>query len=95
MLCCLVEDARRSEGGRTDRKATHERTYAFPTSLTRNPPGFEEAIRALFADEDQSFRERMVTWPPDIPNQALALSRSNLQGRRMNFVRVEPFRGSA
>lgn len=75
----LVDDARRADGGQTDRKAAHERTYRFLSALAGDLPGYEEAIRALFAGEDETFADRMATWPPDIRDHALALSRPNLR----------------
>lgn len=75
----LVDDARRADGGQTGRKAAHERTYSFLSALAGDLPGYEEAIRALFAGEDETFADRMATWPPDIRNHALALSRPNLR----------------
>lgn len=71
----LVEDARRADGGQTDRKAAHERTYAFLTALAGDLPGYEEAVRALFAGHDEAFAERMAAWPSDVRDHALALAR--------------------
>lgn len=71
----LVDEARRADGGQTDRKAAHERTYSFMSAMGGDLPGYEEAIRALFAGEDKTFAERMTTWPPDIRDHALALAR--------------------
>ncbi len=73
----LVDDARRADGGQTARKAAHERTYRFLSALAGDLPGYEEAIRALFAGEDETFADRMETWPPDIRDHALALARPN------------------
>ncbi len=76
----LVDEARRADGGQTDRKVAQERTYNFLSALAGDLPGYEEAIRALFAGEDVSFAERMATWPPDVRYHALVLSRPNLSG---------------
>ena len=73
----IVDEARRADGGQTDRKAAHERTYSFLSALAGDLPGYEETIRALFAGEDEPFAERMATWPPDIRDHALALARPN------------------
>lgn len=75
----LVDEARRTDGGQTDRKAAHERTYSFLSALAGDLSGYEEAIRALFAGEDQTFAERMATWPPDIRDHALALAQSDFR----------------
>lgn len=74
----LVDEARRADGGQTDRKAAHERTYSFLSALAGDLPGYEEAIRALFAGEDETFAERMATWPKDIRDHALVLIQPNL-----------------
>lgn len=73
----LVDEARRADGGRTDRKAAQERCYRFLSTLAGNLPGYEEAIRALFAGEDEDFVDRMAAWPPDIRDYARALARLN------------------
>ena len=70
----LVDEACRTDGGQTDRKAAYERTYGFLSALASDLPGYEEAIRALFAGQDEHFAERMATWPPDIRDHALALA---------------------
>lgn len=69
----LVDEARRADGGQTDRKAAHERTYRFLSALAGDLPGFEEAVRALFAGQDETFGNRMATWPPDVRDHALML----------------------
>jgi hypothetical protein len=71
----LVDDARRGDDGQSDRKAAHERSYRFLSALAGDLPGYEEAIRALFAGDNEAFAERMATWPPDIRDHALALAR--------------------
>jgi hypothetical protein len=73
----LVDEARRTDGGQTDRKAAQERTYRFLSVLAGDLPGFEEAIRALFAGEDEAFADRMATWPPDVRGHALTLAQPN------------------
>lgn len=75
----LVDEARRNDGGQTDHKAAHERTYRFLSALAGDLSGYEEAIRALFAGEDQTFAERMATWPPDIRDHALVLAQSDFR----------------
>lgn len=70
----LVDEARRTDGGQTDRKAAQERAYRFLSAVAGDLQGFEEAIRALFAGEEQLFGDRMATWPPDIREHALILA---------------------
>lgn len=76
----LVEEARRKDSGQTDREAAHERTYRFLAAIAGDFPGYEEAIRALFAGCVNTFGERMVAWPADVRDHALVLARPNFKG---------------
>lgn len=69
----LVEDARRANAQRDDRRASHERAYHFMSALAGDLPGFEEAARALFADDRARFGEQVTGWPADVRNHAFAL----------------------
>jgi hypothetical protein len=73
----LVDEARRADGGRTNRKAAQERAYRFLSAIAGDLPGYEEVIRALFTDDDSVFATRMAGWPRDVREHALTLSRSN------------------
>jgi hypothetical protein len=73
----LVDEARRTDGGHSDRKAAQESTYRFLSALAGDLPGYEGAIRALFASDDGAFAERIATWPQDIQDHALALAQPN------------------
>ncbi|MHB2209212.1 DUF2239 family protein [Methylobacterium sp. CM6257] len=77
----LVDEARRSDGGQTQAKAAREAAYRFLTALAGDLPGFEDAIRSLFAGEDQDFADRMNAWPPDVRRHALKLAAGPRPGR--------------
>ncbi|AMJ59529.1 DUF2239 family protein [Bosea sp. PAMC 26642] len=70
----LVDAARRSDGGQTQTKAAREAAYRFLTALAGDLPGYEGAIRSLFAGEEQDFADRMNAWPPDVRRHALKLA---------------------
>lgn len=70
----LVDEARRAGGGQTLMKAAREAAYRFLSALAGDLPGFEEAIRALFAGNAESFADRMAAWPRDIRDYALKLA---------------------
>lgn len=70
----LVDEARRSDGGKTQAKAAREAAYRFLNALAGDFPGFEDAIRSLFAGEERDFAERMHAWPPDVRRHALKLA---------------------
>ena len=70
----LVDQARRTDGGKTRRRAAREAAYRFLSAMAGDLAGFEEAIRALFAGDAEGFADRMRAWPPDIQDHALRLA---------------------
>ena len=70
----LVDEARRSGGDAHVKRAAQEAAYRFMLALAGNLPGFEEAIRALFADDRSRFEERMAGWPQDVRDYAVRLA---------------------
>ena len=77
----LIDAARHvvhaTEAGRRKREAA----YAFMTEMAGNLPGFEEASRALFADELPRFRDLVAAWPCDIREHAIALASGDATAR--------------
>lgn len=69
----LVEDARRANNPRDNRRAVHERAYHFISAIAGDLPGFEESTRALFADDHIRFNEITANWPEDVRDHAVAL----------------------
>lgn len=70
----LVDEARRAAGAQAQTRAAREAAYRFLTALAGDLPGFEEALRALFAGDAEGFADRMTAWPPDVRNHALKLA---------------------
>jgi hypothetical protein len=60
----LVEDARRSDVAA--KKAAREAAYRVMTVLAGDRPGYEEAVRALYADNAARFAELTDAWPADV-----------------------------
>ena len=73
----LVDDARRADGGQTRTNAAREAAYRFLSTLAGDLPGFEDAIRALFAGDAEGFADRMTPWPSDVQYHALKLAALN------------------
>jgi hypothetical protein len=69
----LVDEARRGDGGRTRARAAQSAAYTFLSAMAGDLPGFEEALRALFAGDRDRVAELTRTWPPDIGPYAQAL----------------------
>jgi len=70
----LVEQARRSDGGATETNQAKAAAFRFLSATAGNLPGFEEALRALFAGDRANFAERASPWPPDVRDYAMRLA---------------------
>jgi hypothetical protein len=70
----LVEEARRSSGGRDRARMARETAYRFMSAMAGDLPGFEEASRALFAGDCDRFTLHMQGWPTDIHTYARRLA---------------------
>jgi hypothetical protein len=44
------------------------------SAMAGDMPGFEEATRALFANDPQRLRELVPAWPDDVRDHAIALA---------------------
>jgi hypothetical protein len=73
----LVEEARRTSGDRDRSRAAREAAYHFMSTMAGNLPGFEEASRALFADDRRRFGELIAGWPGDIRDHIVRLAFSD------------------
>jgi hypothetical protein len=73
----LVEEARRSGAAKDGQRKAQERAYNFMSAVSGDLPGFEEATRALFANDGARLNEVTVAWPPDVRAYALKLSVSS------------------
>lgn len=70
----LVEEARRNSGDKDRRRQAQEAAYRFMSSMAGDFPGFEEALRALFAFDRRRFSEMVAAWPADIRDYAVQLA---------------------
>ena len=52
-----------------------EAAYRFLAAVSGNLPGYEEALRALFAGDEARFESLMAEWPKDVRAYALRLAR--------------------
>ena len=77
----LVEEARRASGDRDRSRAARDAAYHFMSVMAGNLAGFEEASRALFADDRRRFVELIAGWPGDVRDHIVKLAFSD---------RVEP-----
>jgi len=70
----LVDQARRMNGDRDRSRAARDAAYHFMSAIAGNLPDFEEAIRALFADDQRRFAALIASWPQDIRDHAVKLA---------------------
>jgi hypothetical protein len=70
----LVEQARRSSAGADRVRRAREAAYRFMTAMGGDRPGFEEALRALFAGDRTKFGKCVAAWPRDVREEAEALA---------------------
>ena len=79
----LVDDARRSGGLERARRTAQEAAYHFMLAIAGDLPGYEEATRALFANDRRGLEHCIAHWPHDIRAHALRLAFGAPDGRRL------------
>ena len=70
----LVEEARRTGSAKSRQRQAQERAYHFMSAMAGDLPGFEEATRALFANDGLRMSEFTAAWPTDVREYALRLA---------------------
>ena len=70
----LVDAARKGTDGPAARRARQSAAYRFMSAIAGDLPGFEEASRALFADDSDRLRSLVAGWPADVRDHALKLA---------------------
>ena len=68
----LVEAARKDPRERA--RASRDSAYTFMTTLAGDAPGFEDAVRALYAADREAFETHTAGWPDDVRDHALRLA---------------------
>lgn len=70
----LVLGARRLNESANLKHVARVACYRFISAIAGNEAGYEEALRALFRDDPQGFRQQVATWPDDVRTHALSLA---------------------
>ena len=70
----LVEEASRTSGPKRKARASRDAAYRFMSAMAGDFPAFEEASRALFANDQPRFKKQMAGWPEDVRAYALRLA---------------------
>ena len=69
----LVEHALRANRDKDRAREARDDAYRFMHAMAGDEPGFEEASRALFADDTSGLELRTAKWPRDIRKHLLSL----------------------
>lgn len=70
----LVEEARRANVGQDRQRQANECAYRFMSAIAGDLAGFEEASRALFANDAARFGLQIEAWPVDIRDYVWCLA---------------------
>jgi hypothetical protein len=70
----LVEAARRTNQDADQHRQRQEAAYHFMSAMAGNLANFEEASRALFADDRERFSHLVNSWPSDVRDHSLKLA---------------------
>jgi uncharacterized protein len=73
----LVDEARRANGDRDRLRVARDAAYHFMSTMAGNLANFEEASRALFADDRRRFAGLIADWPTDIRDHIVKLAYSD------------------
>lgn len=70
----LVETARRANHDTDQLRQRQEAAYHFMSAMAGNLANFEEASRALFANDRERFSKLIESWPSDVRDHAVKLA---------------------
>ena len=70
----LVEQARKTSAPADRARAAQDAAYRFASAMAGNEPGYEEAMRALYAGDAAAFDERTAVWPRDVRDHVRVLA---------------------
>ena len=71
----LVDQARKAAPGREHGRQLRAAASRIMTALAGNLPGYEEASRALFAHDQRRFEELVASWPADVRDHLVGMTR--------------------
>jgi hypothetical protein len=74
----LVDESRRANADRDLQRLATERAYHFMSTMAGDMAGFEEASRALFANDAAKFRQQTEAWPTDVRDYVRRLAYAQL-----------------
>jgi len=70
----LIDEARQREQGATGKRAARDAAYRFAHALAGDLPGFEDAMRSLFAGDREGLARHAAPWPGDVRDYLFRLA---------------------
>jgi hypothetical protein len=89
----LVEAALRDNHDADRMRAARDATLRFMTVMAGNEPGFEEAARALYADDRDKFDRILGGWPQDVARHVAVLAAGARPRPQATAGELQPARG--
>ena len=74
----LIEEARKNSRGKDAVRAAQESAYRFMSTMAGDLPGYEEALRALYAKDSARFEQCIAGWPEDVRRHSTELAAAAL-----------------
>lgn len=70
----LIEEARKNPSEKEQIRIAQERTHKFMTAIAGDLAHYEEALRALYANDKKGFQTQTREWPEDVRDHAKKLA---------------------
>ncbi|MCA9876558.1 MAG: DUF2239 family protein [Thermomicrobiales bacterium] len=70
----LVDEARRASAPAQELRLAQERAHRVMTALAGDRPGYEEALRALYAGDRARLEEEIAGWPGDVRDYVMRMA---------------------
>jgi hypothetical protein len=70
----IIDEARKAGREKDQVRAAQESAYRFMSAAAGDLPGYEEALRALFAGDAERFAACVADWPADVRDHASELA---------------------
>lgn len=71
----LIDEARKADAGPARLREARDAAYRFIAAMAGDRPGFEDAVRALYASKREAFEGALERWPPDVAELAQRLAK--------------------
>jgi hypothetical protein len=72
----LVDDARKTGSNKDRLRQAQEVAYRFMSAMAGNYPHYEDALRALYANDAPRFETMIMQWPADVREHTMQLAGS-------------------